>query len=80
MPYHTCRLCHKANFEDHKYPMIHYSTRHNVHADCALKRWGAEFFERLTPWQLRQFPALAAIEAGLLDTLREAIARHPEVR
>jgi hypothetical protein len=75
----TCRLCKKASFDAHKYPMIKYGVRHSAHADCALGKWGVEFFDRLTPWQLTQFPALAAYDAGLLDKLGEAIAARPNV-
>lgn len=77
MSYNTCRLCKKADYEPHKYPMIRYAVRHNAHADCALRRWGKEFFARLTPWQLKQFPALAAHECGLLPTLVDAIEERP---
>lgn len=73
----TCRLCRKASYEDHRYPMVKYGVRHNAHADCALRKWGAAFFGRLTPWQLTQFPVLAASETGLLEALRAAIAARP---
>ena len=66
----TCRLCGDSEYDKgHKYPIIHYATRHNVHVDCGLKRWGADFFDRLHTNQLRQFPALAAADFGLLETL-----------
>lgn len=81
MDFNTCRLCKKAGYEPHKYPMIKYSTRHYVHADCALGRWGDSFFGRLTPWQLSQFPALAAFDAGLLENLRSHIeSQHKGAR
>lgn len=70
---HICRLCGKAGYEHHKYPLIKYSTRHYAHADCALAKWGAVFFNRLTSRQASLFPALAAIEAGVVDALKARI-------
>jgi hypothetical protein len=75
--YATCRLCKKAEFESHQFPMIKYGVRHSAHADCALAKWGMKFFDRLTPWQLTQFPVLAAVEAGLMGELRKAAAARP---
>lgn len=50
--------------------MIKYSTRHYAHPKCALDKWGADFFQRLTPWQCRtQFPFLVARKAGCLADL-----------
>lgn len=74
----TCRLCGDSNFEqrNHKYPLIRYSTRASAHADCGLSRWGAQFFARLTTFQLQQFPIFAAIDAGLETELRAAIANR----
>lgn len=77
MNFNTCRVCGKCTYEKHKYPMIRYGTRHNAHADCGLQRDGAAFFAKLTPYQLHTFPALAAIDAGMLDALRAAIAARP---
>jgi hypothetical protein len=35
-----------------------------------MKKWGAAFFDRLTPWQCgHQFPYLAAQRAGHADAL-----------
>lgn len=72
----TCRVCGNYGSPSGS-PMIKYSTRHYAHADCALRKWGAAFFDRLTPWQLRQFPALAAAEAGLFDELERRVNALP---
>jgi hypothetical protein len=61
----TCRVC-----GDHDGHLIKYSVRHYAHPQCAMNKWGAAFFERLTPWQCaRQFPYLAAKRAGHGDAL-----------
>ena len=66
----TCRVCGKSEYEQHRFKLVKYSTRHYAHADCALEKWGAAFFDRLTPWQVaHQFPYMAAREAGLVDEL-----------
>lgn len=74
----TCRVCGLTNL-DHtgsRYPLIKYGVRHYAHADCALRKWGKDFFLRLSRWQASQFPALAAAEFGLLDALRERIKKE----
>lgn len=74
---HTCRLCKKSDTR-----LIKYGTRHYAHSDCALSRWGADFFTDLQLWQLENFPALVADSFGLLPQLiaaanakRESIAK-----
>lgn len=70
----TCRICTKADWnETEKGPLVKYGVRHYVHAECALKRWGSTFFTRLTLWQLDQFPAIYAKQAGLYDDLEKRI-------
>jgi hypothetical protein len=54
--------------------LIKYGVRHYAHADCALTRWGASFFDRLPDWPLKRFPVLSAERAGLLPALEQAIA------
>lgn len=62
-----CRVC-KINSPSNK--LVKYGVRHYAHPDCALKKWGASFFDRLTPWQAKhQFPALIAAEYGVTDAL-----------
>lgn len=72
----TCRLCGKTSYEPNMTLMIHYSVRHHAHADCALKRWGAKFFDRLQAWQLRRFPTDVAKAYGLEKELRELRLEH----
>lgn len=69
----TCRVCHEMT-SGH---LIKYGVRHYAHPACALRRWGAAFFDRLLPWQLENFPALAASEVGLYDELVRQIKLRP---
>lgn len=70
----TCRICGDSNYErtGHKYGLVRYSVRSSVHYDCGLKRWGVAFFGKLRLDQLRQFPFMAAVDAGLMDQLKAA--------
>ena len=68
----TCRFCRSYEPLNHLEP-IHYSVRHYAHPDCLLKAKGAAAFDGLHDWQLRNFPAMAAHRAGLLDDLRKRI-------
>jgi hypothetical protein len=69
---HTCRLC--GDWHEHERgPMVRYAVRHWAHADCALKKWGAKFFDRLHLWQLENFPALIANRHGLYEELGKRI-------
>ncbi len=68
MSMNTCRVCKVAVYGPEP-KLIKYSVRHYAHPECALNRWGAAFFDRLTDWQLTRFPAMAAAEAGLFDEL-----------
>ena len=60
----TCRLCKKSDTR-----LIKYGTRHYAHSDCALSKWGSDFFTKLHLWQLENFPALVADSFGLLPQL-----------
>ena len=72
----ACRVC---KMSDGASRMIKYSVRHYAHPKCALERWGAKFFDRLTPWQLSQFPAPIAAKAGLFDELKRRVdANHAQ--
>lgn len=64
--YRTCRVC-KEGADN----LVKYGTRHYVHADCAMKKWGGEFFQRLTPWQASQFPYLSAVAVGAENALKQ---------
>ena len=69
----TCRLCKDFYRE---VPLIKYSVRHYAHADCALKKWGAAFFDRLTPWQCaHQFPYMVAVKFGHEKALKARSAK-----
>jgi hypothetical protein len=71
----TCRVCGEgASLERARGKLIKYGVRHYAHADCALTRWGASFFDRLRDWPLKRFPAMNAERAGLLQALETAIA------
>lgn len=71
MDWNTCRLCNQSDASTN---LVKYGTRHYAHARCALTRWGAAFFGRLSLFALEQFPAIAAAEAGVYEDLKRAIA------
>jgi hypothetical protein len=47
--------------------LIKYSTRHYAHAECAMQKWGCEFFGRIQPWQANNFPYFVAKKYGCED-------------
>lgn len=60
-----CRVC--GEYGD---SLIKYSTRHYAHADCALNKWGADFFAKLTPFQCySEFPLFVAKDHGVYEDL-----------
>lgn len=62
-----CRVCKQtADTSD----LVKYAVRHYAHAECALKKWGAAFFDRLTPWQCGNFPYLIAAKYGVANELQ----------
>jgi len=65
----TCRVCGKTH---NNVKMIKYSTRHYAHADCALEKWGGEFFTRLTKHQIGNFPVMVALKIGFRKELEKA--------
>jgi len=77
----TCRICGKAEY-DHDYNLVRYSIRHSVHTDCGLKKWGADFFDKLTPWQCEnQLPFLLVKKMGLEEAFHARIAsKEPTTR
>lgn len=62
-----CRLCTNAPIVSKYGDPIKYGVRHYAHAECGLRRWGAAFFDRLQPWQLANFPLMAAFEFGVVE-------------
>lgn len=76
----VCRFCEKYDHED-KYglALIRYGVRHYAHPDCLLNAKGARAFEKLDDSQIKQFPALAAHRAGVLDVLREELRKVEEL-
>lgn len=60
--YRHCQVCKQGCNSD---ALIKYSVRHYAHPECAMKKWGSAFFDRLTPWQCaHRFPYLVAAKAG----------------
>ena len=62
----TCRLCKKYSDEG---SMLKYGTRHYAHGRCYLA--AGKSLDHLHDWQIRNLPAMALKEFGLLD--------HPRV-
>ena len=64
-----CRYCGEHDLDTE---LIKYAVRHYAHPDCALKKHGAAFFEKLTPWQCAvKFPGAVARKHGVYDQLVE---------
>ncbi len=75
----TCRVCGDHEQHSKKGPLVQYAVRHYAHAECAMTKWGAAFFDRLTPWVAGHvFPVLYAMRAGYLDALKARAAQHKE--
>lgn len=51
----TCRLCKLSNYETPE-PLAKYSVRHYAHFSCGLKRWGADFLNKLPLHEIGQIP------------------------
>ena len=66
-----CRFCHE---EPGRFDLIQYGVRHYAHPDCGLRALGTAFFDRLSDWQVEQFPYFAAREAGCDAELERRIA------
>lgn len=56
MDLQTCRLCKKSNFETPYEAIVKYGVRHYAHFACGLKRWGAEFLDRIPQHQIGLIP------------------------
>ena len=70
----TCRLCKGYDGE-----MIQYSVRHYAHAECAFKKWGADFLQMIHPWQAKyQVPYMSAVKAGFKKELEERAAQSED--
>ena len=65
----TCRLCKK----DRNRSLVKYGPRHYAHADCALDKWGASFFDRLALCPLENLPYMLIHERGLHDAYMAAL-------
>jgi hypothetical protein len=51
--FNTCRLCHDMGSKN----MVRYSTRHWVHIECGLEKWGTEaFMAKLQDHQIARIP------------------------
>ena len=73
LSYQKCRFCKRSHWEVIG-PLFKYAVRHYICATCFLdKKWG---FDRLTCWQLNQFPAPLAHKFGRYDELGEAIKAY----
>lgn len=72
----TCRLC--TAFDNRR--LFKYSTRHYCHAECGLKKWGAEFFNMIPAHMLPQLPALAVSNAGLYEQLTAKIETNRNLK
>ena len=71
-----CRVC--KEYGTSRQNLIKYSVRHYAHPKCALAKWGAAFFGRLTPWQAaNQFPIMVAREFGVIKELEQRASTNP---
>ena len=70
----TCRVCNSYTPSQ----MVHYSVRHYAHLECALRKWGAEFFTRLGTWQLSRLAYKPIKDAGLLDAYERELKERPD--
>lgn len=75
---HTCRLCGVTGTcsLSRPYPLVRYSIRHWVHADCGLKKWGETLFSKLSLHALETFPVLACKQFGLGSNYITVILRR----
>jgi len=65
MSHGTCRICHEYGRD-----VVKYAARHYAHPECAMKKWGADFFDRITPTQAAtQIPVMIARDLGLFEIL-----------
>jgi hypothetical protein len=73
----TCRLCDKPQESER---LIKYGVRHYAHPSCALTRWGAAFFDRLSLHELENFPALMAEHFKVFpELLRATEAKYKQL-
>ena len=72
MELRTCRKCRQTDWTE---KLLYLGKRYYIHPKCGLEKWGADLFDRLPDWQLKRFPPLLAIDAGLEKELRAAIER-----
>lgn len=74
----ACRLCTPAPILSKYGEPFKYSARHYAHVECGLERWGADFFDRLTVQQLRDFPYFAARQFGLVEEITKRLRKAEE--
>jgi len=66
----TCRLCGDWT-EQSGNPLVKYGIRHYCHIECGLKKWGSEFFDKLSYWQCMNLPYLTISKMGFRKELAE---------
>lgn len=71
-----CRVCKQDDESPGDRQMIKYGVRHYAHAACALRKWGAAFFDRLTPYQATRFPYLVAVRASVSAALERRAQQY----
>ncbi len=82
----NCRICGRIENSGSEYSsgesLIWYSKRHAVHASCGMQKWGAEFFDRLTPKQCYEtLPYLLVKKLGLEEAFDARInSKEPTLR
>lgn len=67
--FRTCRACRLVASD-----LVKDGPRHYIHADCAMQKYGAAFFQRLTPWQASRFPVMIAARYRALEALEARVA------
>ena len=77
MQYNRCRRCRQS---DESSNLIKYSTRHYIHARCAIEKWGDYIVDHVPVFELGRLPALLLEESGLTDLVRAKIAEAERPR
>ena len=72
-----CRIC--KEWKSNPYHLIKYGPRHYAHPDCGLKLHGVNFFNKLSEFELRQFPFYVAKHAGLELELEKRLPYNPRL-
>lgn len=77
MQYNMCRSCRQY---EEAGVLIKYSTRHYIHARCAVEKWGDYIVDHVPVFELGRLPAVLLEEAGLTDLVRAKIAEAERPR